>query len=432
MPCSEAAELDCRPRHGRTIAAFAAGWRGAACAALRALVALALLLATGVAGAHKASDSYLQVSAAAGGIDVRWDIALRDLDVALDIDSDADGKLTWGEVRASWPSIETYALRRLAIDGCPLAAIGRGLERRNDGAYAVLLLRSSCALAVAPRISYGLFADVDPTHRGIVKVQRAGQDVALSVLEPSAAMAPAVSPSSSEVTAGAPATGTTTTASATAASSVDASSRGASGFRRWQFLAEGVEHILTGYDHVLFLLCLLVPSVMRRAPSGWRPVERLGQAVWPVVGIVTAFTVAHSITLGLAALKLVSLTPAFIEPAIAATIVLAALDNLLPIFPVRRVVVTFFFGLVHGFGFAGVLAELDLPRADFAWALLQFNVGLEVGQLAIVAGATSALFGLRRWRRYPTVVIGAGSAIAIAIGVVWLIERTANVSLMPV
>jgi hypothetical protein len=170
---------------------------------------------------------------------------------------------------------------------------------------------------------------------------------------------------------------------------------------------------------------------MRRQPAGWQPVERLGQAVWPVVGIVSAFTVAHSITLGLAALKLVSLTPAFIEPAIAATIVLAALDNVLPIFPVRRVVVTFFFGLIHGFGFAGVLAELNLPRADFAWALLQFNLGLEVGQLVIVAVATSVLFGLRRWRGYPKVVIGAGSAMAITIGVLWLIERIGNVSILP-
>ena len=98
--------------------------------------------------------------------------------------------------------------------------------------------------------------------------------------------------------------------------------------RAGQFLSEGIRHILTGYDHVLFLLCLLLPSVMRRTPDGWRPVARLSQAVWPVVGIVSAFTVAHSITLGLAALKLVSLTPAFIEPAIAVTIMLAALDNI--------------------------------------------------------------------------------------------------------
>ena len=177
-----------------------------------------------------------------------------------------------------------------------------------------------------------------------------------------------------------------------------------------------MRHILTGYDHVLFLLCLLLPSVMRRTPAGWRPVERLSQAVLPVVGIVTAFTVAHSITLALAALKLVALPPAFIEPAIAVTIILAALDNVLPIFPVRRVVVTFCFGLIHGFGFANVLAELNLPRAAFAWALLQFNLGLEVGQLLIVAVVTTALFTLRRWRGYPRAVIGAGSLVAIAIG----------------
>ncbi len=385
--------------------------------ALRAGVGAILLLAAGVAGAHKASDSYLQIAAAPNQLEVRWDIALRDLDVALDLDSDADGKLTWGEVRAAWPRIEAYALQRLAIEGCPLAPVGRALERRNDGAYAVLKLRSSCTLAATPRISYGLFAEVDPTHRGIAKVQRAGQDVVLSVLEPSATMPAAAS-------AGAP-------ANAATASAADAETPAPPRSRRWEFLLEGVRHILTGYDHVLFLLCLLLPSVVRRTPAGWQPVERLGQAVWPVAGIVSAFTIAHSITLGLAALKLVSLTSAFIEPAIAATIVLAALDNVLPIFPVRRIVVTFFFGLIHGFGFAGVLAELNLPRADFAWALLQFNLGIEVGQLVIVAVATSALFGLRRWRGYRRVVVGGGSALAMAIGALWLIERTANVSILP-
>jgi hypothetical protein len=392
-------------------------WRGAA----GALVGAALLAVGSLADAHKASDSYLQLTAAPAQLDVRWDIALRDLDVALDLDSDADGKLTWGEVRAAWPRIEAYALQRLTIEGCALSATGRGLERRNDGAYAVLYLRSPCALPAPPRIVYSLFADVDPTHRGIAKVQRPGQDVVLTVLEPT--IAPA---------ANAGARGASSAAADTAASAGgDASARREEAGSRWQFLAEGVRHILTGYDHVLFLLCLLLPSVVRRTPAGWRPVERLSQAVLPVVGIVTAFTVAHSITLALAALKLVSLSPKFIEPAIAVTIILAALDNVLPIFPVRRVVVTFFFGLIHGFGFANVLAELNLPRAAFAWALLQFNLGLEVGQLLIVAVATTALFTLRRWRGYPRAVIGAGSAIAIVIGLLWLIERTANVSLMP-
>jgi hypothetical protein len=402
MPCSES-----RWSHR---------WRGVA----SALVGAALLAVAAFAHAHKASDSYLQLTVTSAQLEVRWDIALRDLDVALDLDSDADGKLTWGEVRAAWPRIDGYALQRLTIEGCALTVTGRGLERRNDGAYAVLYLTSPCALPTPPRIVYSLFADVDPTHRGIAKVQRPGQDVVLTVLEPTSVPA-----------GGAGASGMASAAEAGAAAAGDATGRRSETGSRWQFLAEGVRHILTGYDHVLFLLCLLLPSVMRRTPGGWRPVERLSQAVLPVVGIVTAFTVAHSITLALAALKLVSLSPKFIEPGIAVTIILAALDNVLPIFPVRRVVVTFFFGLIHGFGFANVLAELNLPRAAFAWALLQFNVGLEVGQLLIVAVATTALFTLRRWRGYPRAVIGAGSAVAIVIGLLWLIERTANVSLMP-
>ena len=192
-----------------------------------------------------------------------------------------------------------------------------------------------------------------------------------------------------------------------------------------------------GYDHVLFLLCLLLPAVLRRTgelgqSAHWEPVERWSQAVWPVVGIVSAFTVAHSITLGLAAAKWVALPAAVIEPAIALTIVLAALDNLWNVFPVRRVVITFAFGLIHGFGFAGVLAELNLPRTEFALALLEFNVGLELGQLAIVIVATALLFWLRRRPRYRALVVGGGSLAAIMVGALWLIERTVNVSLLPV
>ena len=130
-------------------------------------------------------------------------------------------------------------------------------------------------------------------------------------------------------------------------------------------------------------------------------------------------------------MKVLSLPSAFIEPAIAVTIILAALDNIRPLFPVRRVVVTFLFGLVHGFGFAGVLAELDLPPASFAWALLQFNLGLEFGQLLIVVAAVTVLFLLRRQRGYATWVIGGGSILAMLLGLLWLVERTARVSLLP-
>ena len=377
----------------------------------RGLWLLFLLVFAGLAQAHKASDSYLQIDAGEStGIRVRWDIALRDLDAALDLDADEDGKLTWGEVKTAWPRIEAYALPRLAVAGCPLKSTGQALERRNDGAYAVLLLASDCVLAPTPAIIYTLLREVDPTHRGIAKIQRAGQSPALALLDPTRSGATT-------------AQGPTDRLDGSATTHVEPT--GSAGF-----LKEGVRHILTGYDHVLFLLCLLLPAVMRRTPAGWRPVERLSQAVWPVVGIVSAFTVAHSITLGLAAMKVVSLPSAFIEPAIAVTIILAALDNVWAVFPVRRVIVTFVFGLIHGFGFAGVLAELDLPAARFAWALLQFNLGLEAGQLLIVVAVTALLFLLRRGVLYPGLVIRGGSVAAMLVGALWLIERTANVSVL--
>ncbi|MEO8526265.1 MAG: HupE/UreJ family protein [Caldimonas sp.] len=381
----------------------------------RVFVAIGLVVVAGSAGAHKSSDSYLQLDAAPRQLAVRWDIALRDLDIALDLDTDGDGKLTWGEVKSAWPRIESYAMAHLSIVDCELRPVERGLERRNDGTYAVLHLVSNCTLAAQPAIAYSLFAEVDPTHRGIAKIQRPGEPLVLSVLDPSR-----------PATAGAASTGSAANGAGQGTASGDSSAPS-----RWQFLGEGIRHILGGYDHVLFLLCLLLPAVMRRTPEGWRPVDRLSQAILPVVGIVSAFTIAHSITLTLAALKLVSLPSSFIEPAIAVTIVLAALDNIWPIFPVRRIVVTFFFGLIHGFGFASVLAELNLPTADFAWALLQFNVGLEMGQLMVVVVTTAVLFNLRGWSRYRTVVIRSGSLLAMSIAGLWFIERTANVKILP-
>jgi hypothetical protein len=384
--------------------------------AWHALLLCSLLVATDLANAHKSSDSYLQLDAARGALIVRWDIALRDLDIALDLDTNDDGKLTWGEIKAAWPRIESYALPRLAIQGCELRPTGRGLERRNDGAYAVLYLNSTCTLPTSVAISYSLFAEVDPTHRGLAKIQRPGQPVALLVLDP--------------VQGAAAGQGTASSTGATGAAGV---AKGAThtGSSRWAFLSEGARHILGGYDHVLFLICLLLPAVLRRTPEGCKPVDHPSQAILPIVGVVSSFTIAHSITLGLAALKLVSLPSSFIDPAIAATIVLAALDNICPIFPVRRIVVTFIFGLIHGFGFATVLSELNLPTADFAWALLQFNVGLEIGQLIVVVIATTVLFGLRDWPRYRPLVVRGGSFVAMVFATLWFVERTTNLSILP-
>ncbi len=366
----------------------------------------AVLLALGLhagALAHKASDAYLQMQRGDAGLSLRVDVALRDLDLPLDLDADADARLTWAEVQAAWPAIEAYVLTHVQVQDCALRVQARGLERRSDGAYAALHLVSDCAPDAAPPLRYTLLRDIDPTHRGLLKVEWGLAPLRLTVLDPTQPV---------QWVAASPQPAPVASPAATA------------------FLAEGVRHIVTGYDHVLFLMCLLLPCVMRRSPRGWQPVDGLAQALLPAASIVTAFTVAHSITLALAALQWVALPPSFIEPAIAATIVLAALDNLVPLFRGRRGLVTFIFGLIHGFGFAGVLGELELPANQFAWALLQFNVGLELGQLAIVGVAAGALFALRRQPRYPTWAIRGGSLAAIVMGVLWFVERTADVSLL--
>lgn len=347
-----------------------------------ALLVLALALC-GAARAHKASDAYLQLASHDQGTRLRVDVALRDLDLALELDADGDARLSWGEVRGAWPAIDAYLRERILVPGCRFGAAPPALETRIDGTYAVLDWRSDCVVAAGTTLQYTVLRELDPTHRGIAHIH--GE---LRVLDPTRPVQASPAP--------------------------------------LPFFGEGIHHIVTGYDHVLFLMCLLLPSVMRRSPQGWQPVARLRDAVWPVAGIVTAFTLAHSVTLGLAAMQWVSLPPSLVEPAIALTIVLAALDNLRPLFGGRRIGISFLFGLVHGFGFAGVLAEMQLPVADFAWALLQFNLGLEAGQLAIVALATALLFTLRRRPRYPRWVIGGGSCAALALGLLWLVERTAG------
>lgn len=169
----------------------------------------------------------------------------------------------------------------------------------------------------------------------------------------------------------------------------------------------GVEHIWTGYDHLLFLLGLLIAAPGLRA----------------MLFIITGFTVAHSITLTLAALEIVHLSPAIVEPAIAASIAFVGIENFWRPPPRRRVMVTFALGLIHGFGFAGLLIELGLPRDALALALVSFNGGVEVGQATVVAIAMPALLYLRRfawWERVVVPVVSAGVALA---GAAWFVAR---------
>ena len=159
--------------------------------------------------------------------------------------------------------------------------------------------------------------------------------------------------------------------------------------------------------------------------------SRFGVAFCDVLRIVTAFTVAHSITLSLAVLGLVTLPSRLVESAIAASVVAAALNNIWPLVRGRRWMVAFLFGLVHGFGFASVLADLGLPQGALAVALLGFNVGVELGQLAIVAVFLPLAYALRRSWFYRRAVLVGGSLLIALLAAVWLVERVFELKLLP-
>ena len=176
-----------------------------------------------------------------------------------------------------------------------------------------------------------------------------------------------------------------------------------------KFLPSGIHHILIGPDHLLFLVGLLL----------------LGGTVRQLAVIVTSFTVAHSITLSLAALNIVSPPARIIEPAIALSIVYVGADNLL----IRdgrdvRAWIAFAFGFIHGFGFANVLREMDLPARALGWSLFSFNVGVEIGQLLVVAVVATALAALRaRNEAAGRMVAFAGSIVVMAAGAFWFVQR---------
>ena len=367
---------------------------------------LALALLAGAAQAHKPSDSYLTVTVQDGRLRGQWDIALRDLDLAVGLDADGDGRITWGEVRAQHGPIAAYASARLQVqaDGqpCTLTVGPQQVDEHTDGAYSVLPLQLACAVAAPKGLSlrYTLLADLDPQHRGLLNLTVDGASRS-AILGPQAPLQ-----------------------SFTLAS-----------ISRWQafaaYVQEGVWHIWIGFDHILFLLSLLLPAVGLWAGRRWQPVDRIGQAVVEVLKVVTAFTLAHSITLTLAVLGLVSLPSRVVESSIAASVVLAALNNVWPVFHGRRWMVAFAFGLLHGFGFASVLVDLGLPQGALAVALAGFNVGVELGQLAIVAAFLPLAYALRRSWFYRRAVLVGGSLLIAVLAGVWLAERALDLKLMP-
>ena len=353
--------------------------------------------------AHKASDSYLVLDIKGREVSGQWDIALRDIDFALGLDRDGNGEITWGELRARHADIAAWALGRLSLERggpCALQVSDHLVDSHTDGAYAVLRLGGACPAAGGDlALDYRLLFELDALHRGLLRLNLDGASHT-AVLSPERAAQRFAAGEASRLAQFA------------------------------QYLVEGIWHIWVGFDHILFLLSLLLPAVLVHEAGRWRGVARFGEALREVLWVVTAFTVAHSITLSLAALGFVTLPSRVVESAIAASVVLAAANNLKPLVERRRWMVAFGFGLIHGFGFASVLTELGLPQQTLVLSLLGFNLGVETGQLAIVAVFLPLAHALRGTAFYRRAVFVGGSLITLAIALVWLIERALDLKLI--
>lgn len=357
------------------------------------------------AHAHKPSDSYLTLQVQESTINGQWDIALRDLDFALGLDANGDAQISWGEVRAKHQAIAAYASSHLQLASnaqtCPLKVTQHLIDQHTDGAYAVLRFTAQCTQPVQTlQATYSLLFDVDPQHKGLLRLQLEAQTI----------------------------TGIFSPEKSRQEFSLQHTSR-------WQqfadYVREGVWHIWIGFDHILFLLALLLPALVVREAKQWRAVDGLKPAAWSVLKVVTAFTLAHSITLSLAALGIISLPSRLVESVIAASVVLAAMNNVFPLFKENRWMMAFVFGLIHGFGFASVLADLGLPQDALAISLLGFNIGVECGQLAIVAVFLPLAYALRRSWFYQKLILIGGSLTISALALVWLAERALDLKLMP-
>ena len=463
------------------------------CAQLKTIVnwvlalGLALLagLGAGPAHAHKGSDAYLDIQeispVAASALPERifrvaLSVAIKDLDLLVPIDANADGKVTWGEVKAAQPlllALVNDAVRLAPPPGqpadasqCRLTWQSDGVERRSDGAYIRFASESRCPPTQAIALNYSLLKDQDATHRLLVAGRIAGNDLltTTSPLQttalvlgaaltgaPATAQAVAQSTATASASVNSSATPRVTPPAISPAISSDAASAIAPVSSRWQalrsYFALGMHHLLEGYDHLAFLLALVLPLRLNLRSGGSSNFSAKFNATanartnadthahapastpapsnvwWALLRTVTAFTVGHSITLVLATFGLTQASPAWVEPVIALSIAVTALLNLRPVPWLRVDVLALLFGMVHGFGFAGLLLEAAAPSGLLPWALAGFNLGVEAGQLMAVAAwvLLSQLFVARAW--YESVVVRGGSVLLILIAAFWFWQR---------
>lgn len=369
---------------------------------------LGLALAT-EAHAHSLGDSYLYLQIYRDQMSGRFEISFEDLNKGLGRKG-TELEITAANLDRHIDFLQRYYREHASVlvDGKPLPIRFTGHSVLDVNGGFILLPFESVRLESVPQkltIDYRVLFDQVPGHRGFLLIEHNwATGTFANESQISLIFGPGSTRQEFEVGSG----------------------------RLRGFLAVvklGTDHIWTGFDHLMFLIALLLPAMLVRQDGRWRDGAAFMPSLINVVKIVTAFTIAHTITLSLASLGVVSLPRRLIEVTIAASIAIAAADLVYPLFRGRVWIVVFGFGLFHGFGFAGALEEMGLLRENLALSLLGFNLGVELGQFAIVILLFPVLFVLRRLAVYRQLLLPAAATLMIVISMGWVVERAMDVNL---
>lgn len=342
--------------------------------------------------AHGVSAFYTTITVNADHLTVTCAIGMTDLDAHFSADANQDKRASPDEIAQASPRIGSYLIDHLTFkaDGAamPLTYAGGELSQTNSGQeFLNITLRANLPHppeTLEVTIAGQIFETLGAGHTNLVKLVAGStiQQSVLSINHPTALFS--------------------------LSRPVSLLSQSA------QFLVEGAKHIFLGYDHLMFLVALII----------------IGGELLALVKVVSAFTLAHSITLILAALQIVSLPSRWVESAIALSIAYVALENFLVKTFSKRWRITFFFGLVHGFGFANALRNLGLPSRGLVASLLCFNVGVEIGQVAVVLLCLPFIRYLQT-KTTHTIFVRVVSGIVFVFGAGWFVERAFGLSFMP-
>lgn len=375
-------------------------------ARIRWVLTVCCLLVANAAVAHSQSTSYLYLDVAGSRIDLRWFVALRDLNEVINLDSDSDGQLTWRELRQQGEALrrEFHGNLTVARDGktCPLAIdeslqVGRIMEEN----FAVIQARASCdGAANHLTLDYHFLERLNRQHRALVLL----------------GSGPAVTETH------ALSTGQTLTLALQPVHWFTAFANSV-----WQ----GLEHILAGADHVMFVATLIL-TVMLPHGRTQRSARSSQARLWSLAKLISLFTLAHSITLALSVLGTIQVPTRVFESGIALSIMVMAVNVIRPLFAERwEALLVFLFGLLHGLGFATLLHALNLSRAARTSTLVGFNVGVELGQLLILLVAVPPVCWLYRSRYWSRMAATGGATVIACAGGFWLVERVFDVGLAP-